>query len=271
VGSEFSYTLIDSHCHLNFAEFDPDRAGVLDRARAAGIDRILIPGVDIETSQSAIKYARQFPEVYAAVGIHPNSTAGCSDDWRTAIKILAMEEKVVAIGEIGLDYYRNYSAKDVQRKVFVQQLELAAEVGLPVIIHNRQASDDISQILINWAGDLHKSKAKLSERPGVLHSFSAGTEMAATMQAHNFKIGISGPVTFKHAELLQSVVISTPLECLLLETDAPYLTPQPYRGKRNEPANVKIIAEKIANLKDLSVDSVAKSTSESADRLFDWR
>jgi TatD DNase family protein len=271
VSSDLSLSLADTHCHLNFDDFNPDRVEVIHRAHENGIKRILIPGVDIESSRSAIKYARQFPQVFAAVGVHPNSSAERPGNWLTLIKQLASEEKVVAIGEIGLDYYRNYSPKEDQHAVFSQQLELAAEIGLPVIIHNREASDDISQILINWVHLLEKSDAKLSHHPGVLHSFSAGIEMAESMRAQNFKIGITGPVTFTNADLLQSVVISSPIDSLLIETDAPYLAPQPCRGKRNEPANVRIVAEKIAELKQLSVEMVAKYTTESADQVFDWR
>jgi TatD DNase family protein len=203
--------------------------------------------------------------------VHPNSAGAWSKDTLYRLKQLASEEKVVAIGEIGLDYYRDYTPREIQRTIFLQQLELAADVCLPVIVHNRDASDEINNILINWTRNLNRNASQLIKQPGVLHSFSAGVDMAKTMVEHNFKIGITGPVTFRNAELLRSVVISSPLESLLIETDAPYLTPHPYRGKRNEPANVRIVAEKIAELKDLPFDLVANTTTEAADRLFDWR
>jgi TatD DNase family protein len=271
VSVKSSLRLTDTHCHLNFDDFDPDRLQVIERARKAGIYRILIPGVDYETSQSAIKFAHQFPEVFAAVGVHPNSAGSWSKDTLEGLKQLAGEEKVVAIGEIGLDFYRNYAPREMQRSIFLNQLELAAEVGLPVIVHNRDASDEINNILINWTRNLSRIASQLTKQPGVLHSFSAGVEMAKTMVGQNFKIGITGPVTFRNAQFLQSVIFSTPVESLLIETDAPYLTPQPFRGKRNEPANVRIIAEKIAGLKDVPLEMVANLTTEAADRLFDWR
>ncbi len=264
-------SLVDTHCHLNLADFDPDRLQVINRARANRITRILVPGIDIETSRSATECARDYPEVFAAVGVHPNSALSWTTESFSELKKLAGVGKVVAIGEIGLDYYRNFAPREAQRTIFLEQLELAAELGLPVIIHNRDASDDICTILSDWADQLSASGSKLADHPGVLHSFSASVEMANTMVQQNFKIGITGPVTYKNARQLQSVVTSLPLECLLIETDAPYLPPQIYRGKRNEPANVRIVAEKIAELRDQPVEVVASVATVSADQLFDWR
>jgi len=264
-------SLVDAHCHLNFTDFDNDRILVIERARGIGISRILIPAIDLVTSRSALKFASQFPEVFAAVGVHPNSGMTWTKETLSEIKLMADETKVVAIGEIGLDYYRDHTPKEVQRKILIQQLELAADLGLPVIIHNRDATDDIVDILRDWYVTLKRIGSKLVNYPGEMHSYSAGLDTARMMVDLNFKLGITGPVTFRNSQLLQSVVISLPLESLLLETDAPYLTPDPYRGKRNEPANVRIVAEKIAELKNCSPGLVAKITTESADQLFDWR
>ncbi len=266
-----SLSLVDTHCHLNLDDFDHDRLQVVERARANGVQRILIPGIDVETSRSAIKYAHQIPEAYAAIGVHPNSALGWTKEALVELKQLAGEGKVVAIGEIGLDYYRNFAPRQTQQAIFLQQLELAAALKLPVVVHNRDASDDIRVILTDWMDKLSASGSQLTVRPGVLHSFSAGVEMAHSMANQHFSIGITGPVTYRNAHELQSVVTSVPLECLLIETDAPYLPPQPYRGKRNEPANVRIVAEKIAELCNQPIELVASITSASADRLFDWR
>ncbi len=263
--------LADTHCHLNLSEFDPDRLQVIERALEAGIDRILIPGIDVETSRSAIQYAQQFPGVFAAIGVHPNRAATWSEDTLSLLRKLAREAKVVAIGEIGLDYYRDFTPRDVQRSVFIRQVGLASELDLPVIVHNRQASQDICNILLEWVEDLTMRGSSLAKHPGVLHSFSGSVEMATTMATRQFKLGITGPVTYRNAQEMQAVVAAIPLESLLIETDAPYLTPVPYRGKRNEPANVRIVAEKIAELKTLSIEMVANITSGSAERLFNWR
>ena len=166
-----------------------------------------------------------------------------------------------------MDYYRDYAPRELQRSIFQQQLELAADLGLPVVIHNRDASEDIFDILHNWHRELKNRRSKLADHPGVMHSFSGSLDMAKALVAFNFKIGITGPVTFRKSQILQSVVSSIPLESLLIETDAPYLTPHPYRGKRNEPANVRIVAEKIAELKGYPVDKVANITTEEADKL----
>jgi TatD DNase family protein len=268
--SNFSQSFVDTHCHLNFDVFDQDRIQVIQRAREKRIIRILNPGIDIETSKTAIKYSIEYPEVYAAVGIHPNSGIRWTVNTLSDLEQLAREQKVVAIGEIGLDYYRDHTPREVQRPILLQQLDLAATLGLPVIIHNREASKDILDYLQNWHHSLEDGGSKLANNPGVLHSFSGSLDMAKALVALNFKIGITGPVTFHNSQLLQSIVSYLPLENLLIETDAPYLTPHPYRGKRNEPANVRIVAEKIAELKTFPLEKVAKITTEAANKLFDW-
>jgi TatD DNase family protein len=263
--------LADTHCHLCFSDFDNDRLEVIERGRKSGIDRILIPGIDRETSLSAIQLSQHYPEVFAAVGIHPNSDIDRSNTLLSTIKGMAREAKVVAIGEIGLDYCRQQTPKEIQLWLFREQLALAGELELPVVIHNRAASEDLLDIIRLWKRDLVRSHSKLAGHPGVLHSFSANEQFAREAFELGFKIGIAGPVTYRKAHQIQSVVKSTPLEALLLETDAPYQTPHPFRGKRNEPANVRIVAEKIAELKQAPLDVVAKITTASGDQLFDWR
>ena len=263
--------LVDTHCHLNFDTFNQDRRQVVEQARDNGINRILIPGIDIETSKTAIAYAKEYNEVYASVGIHPNIGSTWVTQSFEELRELALQTKVVAIGEIGLDYYRDRTPKPLQQAIFEKQLELAADLGKPVIIHNRDASEDILKIIQEWCKNLMDGNDSLAEHPGVVHSFSGSKSFACELVLINFKIGITGPITFKKSVQLQEVVAALRLEDLLLETDAPYLTPDPYRGKRNEPANVRIIAEKIAQIKGDSLDHIAKITTAEADRLFGWR
>ena len=271
MASESTSEIVDTHCHLNFDVFDNDRSQVVQRARENGITRILIPGIDIETSKSALKYAWEFPEVYAAVGLHPNQGLSWEKGTISELRKLAIEKKVVAIGEIGLDYYRDRTPIAMQQQIIKEQLELAAELGLPVIIHNREASDDILKIIKKWHDELAVTGLKLADHPGVMHSFSGDVSFANEMISLNFKIGITGPVTFKKAMALQSMVAALPVESILVETDSPYLTPHPFRGMRNEPANVRIVAEKVAELKGKTLDNIAKITTAEADKLFRWR
>lgn len=264
-----SYT--DTHCHINFDTFDADRNRVIERARQAGLIRILIPGVDLETSRSAIRLAEAVPEIYAAVGVHPNSAQEWNSQTRTELKDLAAHPKVVAIGEIGLDYYRDNTSKDLQKEVLLEQLSLAAEVKLPIVLHNRIATDDILDLLSNWQSELKLTKSQLLMRCGVLHSYSEDLDAALTAINLGFSIGINGPVTFKNASNLQLLVKSLPIESILIETDAPFLTPHPKRGQRNEPSYVVRVAEKIAELKGMQLAEVQDITTANAERLFHWR
>jgi TatD DNase family protein len=266
-----SLLLNDTHCHLNFEAFDLDREQVIERARKVGIAKILNPGVDLATSQSAVKLAEEYIEVFAAVGIHPNSATEWNRNTLKELKSLASHPKVVAIGEIGLDYYRDFAPKDEQKRVFLEQLALAAEMNLPVVIHNRQASVDMINLLSEWCVQLEAAGVELVARPGVLHSFSADSFTADKALSIGFMIGISGPVTFHNAANLQSLVELLPTERLLIETDAPFLAPHPLRGQRNEPAYVVKIAEKISSLHEISLEEVANITTANAERLFNWR
>jgi TatD DNase family protein len=260
--------LTDTHCHLDFTHFDKDRDKVVSQALEAGLVRMLVPGIDVSSSQAAIRLADKYSQVYAAIGVHPNS--GRTWDIGTLQKLqqLAQHPKVVAIGEIGLDYYRQSTPHNIQRKIFSLQLELAYDLELPVIIHCREAYHAILELLTDW---LHKiSSENLSTAPGVFHSFSGNIEQAKLLLEKHFSFGISGPVTYKNTDRLRNIIIELPLDRILIETDAPYLTPHPRRGKRNEPAYVCYIAKKIAEMFGLSPSEIGDITSENGKRLFNW-
>jgi TatD DNase family protein len=262
--------LVDTHCHLDFNNFDSDRPQVIERAWEAGVERIINPGIDLQSSEKALSLAKAYPEVYAAVGVHPNEAHSWKEDTYSALQGLAVHEKLVAIGEIGLDYYRNRAPKDLQRRIFQEQLSLAADLGLPVIIHNRNATGEILELLTDWHSRLVADGSPLADRPGVLHSFSDGEDAARAAIEKNFFIGFTGPVTFRNAPVLQRLAAALPAENILVETDAPFLSPHPYRGKRNEPAMVRLVAAKVAELTDRSYQSIASITTANASRLFKW-
>jgi TatD DNase family protein len=257
--------LIDTHCHLDFDRYDTDRGEVVARAAARGVTRIINPAIDLEVGVAALRLAEMYPAVFVAVGIHPNSTAGFHPAQVAAIEAQADHPRVVAIGEIGLDYYRDWSPPAQQRAAFEAQLALAARLGLPVIIHNRDADDDVLAILAAWVPTL---PAPLRERPGVLHSFSAPLAAAERALALGFFLGFTGPLTFKNAEPLRRIAAATPRDRLLVETDGPFLAPHPHRGDRNEPAYVRFVAERLAALHGVSAEEMAAVTTRNAERLF---
>jgi TatD DNase family protein len=260
----------DTHCHLNFHAFDEDREAVLERARRLGVTRILIPAIDVETCQQAIELATRYPEVYVALGVHPNDASTWNEHTEADLRALAQHPKFVAVGEIGLDYYHQNTTHPVQQAVFRTQLSLAASIAKPIVVHCRQADADLLAILTDWCAGLRAQPSALAQHPGVLHSFSGDTAMAQAAIALGFFIGITGPVTFRNAEQLQQVVNACPLEKLLIETDAPFLTPHPHRGQRNEPSYVRLVAEKIAEIKNVPIEAVAQATSLNAHILFNW-
>jgi TatD DNase family protein len=258
--------LIDSHAHLDFPQFDADRTDVIDRAGAAGVQAIVNVGADLASSRRAVALAAKHDSIYAAVGMHPHDAKKLDGAALAELRELAQRPKVVAVGEIGLDFYRDLSPRDVQRRAFQAQLAWATRVGKPVIIHDREAHDEIMQILTNWAAELKGTQ--LAGRLGVLHTFSGDLSMAERAMDMGFYISISGPVTYKNARQLADLVRILPLERLLVETDCPYLTPQPHRSKRNEPAYVRLVAERIAALRGIPLDDVAEATTANARRLF---
>jgi len=259
--------LADTHCHLNFDAFESDLEAVLERAKEQEIDRILVPGIDLETSRSAANLAKRYKQVYFAVGIHPHHAKDWNDECHAELTALAHSSKCVAIGEIGLDYYRNITSPALQRVAFEAQLSLAAELRLPVILHNREADEDVLPIVVRWAQGLN---AAMDGRAGVLHAYSADAAMGLDVIHAGFYIGIAGPITYKNADSRRRITAQLPLDRLLLETDAPYLTPEPHRGKRNEPAHVRITAEKLAAVKQSTLEVTAKQTSANAAAIFGW-
>jgi TatD DNase family protein len=273
--------LTDTHCHLDFNKFDEDRDAVIQRAFEAGVKLILIPALEMKSSQAIVKLANSHPNLFAAIGFHPTDLDEWNDSSIEELNILALaEKKVVAVGEIGLDYYwvKEPEKQAQQREVLKKQLLLAQEANLPIIIHMReendvwfgQASVDLLEILTEWQKNLQVQNHPLAKKPGVLHSFNGNLETAQKAIQHNFYIGVTGPVTYKNAEEKRQIIRELPLERILIETDAPFLTPVPYRGKRNEPAFVTHIADKIAEIHKTTREKVAEITSENANHLFGW-
>lgn len=260
--------LVDTHCHLNLPEFDDDRADVLRRARSAGVERLVVPGIDVLTSRVAVEMAAAHPGVFAAVGIHPHHAADADLDSLAEIRRLAESPGVVAIGEIGLDYFRNLAPAEVQRKAFRNQLELAGSLGLPVIVHSRESSDDILACLAPWVSSVDRSR---SSRPGVLHAFSGEERTAEFASSTGFYLGIAGPITYRRSDVFRQLLADLPEEQLLIETDSPYLTPEPLRGRRNEPTNVQLVSEAMAGARGESMSQVAAMTTANAERLFGWK
>jgi len=268
--------LVDTHCHLDFDTFDNDRDQVVTHARQNGLVRILNPGISYHTSNEAIKLSRQYPEVYAAVGIHPTEVRTCDKTTTSNLAKFLADPKVIAIGEIGLDDYWDQSSMDEQVVCLIQLLDLANQASLPVIVHIRnrtkddhKATEAAYNILSEWYRKL-PSNSPLRLHPGVLHSFDDDLYWAEKFIKINFMLGISGRITYRNANVLRDVVVNAPLENLLIETDAPFVTPEPDRGKRNQPGYVKFVAERISQIRGIPYDKVASITSANAGRLFAW-
>lgn len=251
--------LFDTHAHIDFPRYDKDRKKVIERARAEGVKYILNCGADLESSQRAVKLAEDFFEIYAAVGIHPHEASIYTVEIAKKLRELAETKKVVAFGEIGLDYHYDNSPRDEQRQAFRAQLRLASNLGLPVIIHSREAEEDTINILKEeWD----------PENGGVVHCYSSSAEMAKELLDLNFHIGFTGLITFKNLEWLRRIVSNTPIRRILIETDSPYMSPEPYRGRRNEPARVKEVARQVAKCHNLTLDKVAEITTQNGLNLF---
>jgi|YNPMSStandDraft_2_1061718.scaffolds.fasta_scaffold01270_5 TatD DNase family protein len=260
--------LIDTHCHLYLPEFKADLAEVIGRAIDNQVTGMIVVGIDAETSRQTIHLAELYTEIYAAVGIHPNSQVLNIDEELRQIQELLFHPKVLAVGEIGLDTYRGYVSLAEQKTRLQRQLELASEAGLPVIIHNRNAIEEMYPILKKWAEAQTTVLQANKKRIGVLHSFSEDVGWAQRMIDLGFSIGISGVVTFPKAHKVKEVVMGVPPQFLLLETDAPYLSPQPQRGKRNEPAYLNYTLQEMVNLTGNSMESLANVTTFNAQNLF---
>ncbi|MGA9226151.1 MAG: TatD family hydrolase [Mesobacillus sp.] len=251
--------LFDTHVHLNAEQFNDDLQEVIDRAVAEGVTNMVVVGFDELTIKKAIELAEEYDFIHASVGWHPVDAIDMTPEHLDWLKELANHPKVVALGEMGLDYYWDKSPKEIQKEVFRKQIRLAREVKLPIIIHNRDATADIVEIL---------KEENAGEVGGIMHCYSGSVETALECIDMNFYISLGGPVTFKNAKKPKEVAESIPLDRLLVETDCPYLTPHPYRGKRNEPAYVKLVAEEIAGLKGLSFEEIAEATTQNAKKLF---
>lgn len=255
-----SPVLIDTHCHLNHPDFAHDMPEVLRRAEEAGVCHVVCAGYDLETSAVAVKLARQIRMVSASVGVHPHDAGTFTPEMADQIRRLASDkEHVVAIGETGLDYYRNLSPKDAQHRAFRSHIELAGELDLPLIIHSRDAHEDVIAIL---------KECGLPSRGVVMHCLPSDADFARNALELGCYMGIAGPITFQNAQTLRDIVSGLPLDSLLVETDAPYLTPHPHRGHRNEPSYVRLSAEKIAEVHGVSFSEVASITSANARKLF---
>ncbi|NPA06128.1 MAG: TatD family hydrolase [Chloroflexi bacterium] len=262
--------LIDTHTHVHFEAFDKDRPEVIQRAREAGVVALIDPAIDVASARRAVALAHTYSDYFVAVGVHPNTVARTWQGAETlnALRSLATDPVVVAIGEIGLDYYRDETPPAQQRAALQAQLALATELALPVILHQRESIDDLLAILHDWVTDLQAQGHPLAQRPGVLHSFSAGPEEAMRGVELGFFIGLTGPITFKTGDRMRAVARTVPLDRVLIETDAPFMAPHPKRGRRNEPAFVQYIAERLARERGLPFELVAAQTTRNALRLF---
>jgi TatD DNase family protein len=250
---------IDTHVHLDIPPLAGDQSGAISRAGKVGVCQVITIGTDLASSKKNLDLARQFPQVYAAVGIHPHNAKGASDEVYSELLELAGTPNVVAWGEIGLDFVKEYSSRDIQLRAFRQQIRLAGGIDLPIIVHNRNAHIETVEILREEAAGALR---------GVMHCFSGDVKLAKQVLDLGFFISVTGVVTFPKAKVIKEVVSYVPLDRLLIETDSPFLSPAPYRGKPNEPARVVHVAEEIARIKEVSLQEVARCTSANARDLF---
>jgi TatD DNase family protein len=251
--------LIDTHTHLDDARYNDDREATIARAQAGGVTTFSTIGCDLTTSRSAVDLAGRLPYIYASVGVHPHEVKHIADDWYDELRRLAQHEKVVAYGEIGLDYHYNHSPPKLQRERFREQICLARDLALPIVIHTREAQEDTIAIL---------REERASEIGGVFHCFSGDAWLAKDALDLGFLVSFSGVITFQNASMLRDIVKTVPIDRILIETDCPYLTPVPYRGQRNEPAHVRFVAQKIAEIKTMPLERVETETTRNAHRLF---
>lgn len=256
MGSKF----VDSHAHLDDERFDIDRETVINSLYENDVEIVLNPGADLNSSKKAVLMAEKYPFIYAAVGCHPHDSKYMNDETMNIFRDLAKSNKVIGIGEIGLDYYYDNSDRETQKKWFREQIRLAKKLDLPYIVHDRDAHEDVLRIM----KEEHYDGAR-----GIIHCYSGSAEMAWEFIKLGFYISFAGPVTFKKSRVPKLVAKEVPFDKLLIETDSPYLTPEPYRGKRNEPKYVRYVAEEIAKIRSISVDEVAEKTKENFKILFE--
>ncbi len=251
--------LFDTHAHFNDNRFKHDRDEAIKNAHESGVSYILNVSYNIPSIDHSVSLSRRYSYIYAAVGIHPHYSKEMNDEVLNKVRSMAGNEKVVGIGEIGLDYFRDLSPRDVQKKWFVEQIDLAKELKLPVIVHIRDANEDALNVL---------KAENARDVGGIIHSFSGDVKMAKEVLDNNFYISVGGPVTYRNVRNLIDVVKFVPDDRLLIETDCPYLTPEPFRGKRNDSSLVRLVAEKIADVKGKSFEEIANVTTNNAKRLF---
>lgn len=251
--------LFDTHVHLNADQYEEDVEKVIERAKEAGVSKMVVVGFDEKTINKALTLVEKYDFLYASVGWHPVDAIDMEERHLDWLRKLAAHPKVVAIGETGLDYHWDKSPKEVQKEVFRKQIRLAKEVNLPIVIHNRDAHQDVVDIL---------KEENAAEVGGIMHCFSGSLDIAKQCLNMNFYISFGGPITFKNAKRPKEVAKEIPLERLLIETDAPYLAPHPYRGKRNEPAYVKLVAEKLAEIKEVTFEQICEQTTANAEKIF---
>lgn len=251
--------LVDSHVHLDDGRFDRDRDKLIERFEQDGISYVLHAAYDLQSSIKAVNASEKHEKIYASVGYHPHDAKDATDESLQIIRSLTKKSKVVAIGEIGLDYHYDHSPRDIQKKWFVEQIRMAKELDMPYIVHDREAHGDIFNIM---------KAEQYSGTRGIMHCYSGNVELAREFIKMGFLISIAGPITFSNARKTKEVAKEIPLEHLLIETDGPYLTPVPFRGKRNEPAYVRYVAQEIAAIKDISFEAVAEATTGNFKRLF---
>lgn len=256
----FEHPIIETHCHLDYLEGD-DLTDVLERATTHGVEKLVTIGVSPD-NLAKVRELTANPVVWGTLGVHPHDAKEFTSETAAEILEHGNDDKIVAVGEIGLDYYYDHSDRAVQRKVFEQQLDLAIQLDQPIVVHTREADEDMQAILKNFSAHLPKK--------GVIHSFTSGLPLAEYCLGEGFMLGFNGIVTFNAAENVREVLAATPLEQVVVETDAPYLTPAPYRGRPNEPQYLPFIIEKIAEVKSVTVEQVLEQTYANANRLFSW-
>lgn len=251
--------LIDTHAHLQDEDLKKDLEMVLKRAQEAGLEKIICIGYDLASSQEALQLARKYRQVHAVVGIHPHDAESLNDETLDKLYQLARDQRVVAVGEIGLDFYRDLSPRELQRQAFRAQIKLAQEIGKPIVIHDRDAHQEVMEII---------KAEKGGKNQGIMHCYSGALPMANELIKLGFYISFAGPLTFKNAHKAQEVAVKIPMDRILVETDCPYLSPEPFRGKLNEPARVRYVAAKLAELRNKNFDEIAYLTNLNARKVY---
>ncbi|MDD4171865.1 MAG: TatD family hydrolase [Syntrophomonas sp.] len=251
--------MFDTHAHLQDRKLRGDVENILQRAREAGVEKITCIGYDLPSSQEAVLLAHKYKQIYAGVGVHPHDAQTLTPEVLEKLRVLAKDPKVVAIGEIGLDYYRDLSPRDKQMEAFIEQIKLAHDIGKPIVIHDRDANQDVIDTI---------KKYKAGKNGGIMHCYSGNLPLAIEAIKAGFYISFAGPLTYKNARQPQEVVVKIPMDRLLVETDCPYLTPEPLRGKINEPAHVRYVVEKMAALRNQHPDEVAYLTARNARKVY---